>query len=59
MYFPCPYIDWITQKIYCCAHRHICFSDGETQEMADRICSNRIWYQKTIAANKIYQRRNR
>lgn len=36
------FIDLVTHLVYCCHIKHVCFSNGGTQELASRICSERI-----------------
>lgn len=48
--YPCPYVDWVSNKIYCCPAKHVCFSDGATDELADKLCKDRIWYRETFEA---------
>lgn len=52
MLFSAPHINLVSQKIYCCSVQHVCFSEGGTKELADRICPDQARYQKAVDSLK-------
>lgn len=50
MFYPYIYID-TNCHLYCCRYKHVCFSAGQTEKMAKKICPEWIRYKKNHQAS--------